>query len=90
MNLESVLCKYNLIGFSRHSWYYIYQKRGIYNSNWHYWHYQMFGLELECLPEKELMAMSAEELENLAVGCSLLSMAPELCLLRAIPGNAHG
>jgi hypothetical protein len=87
MNLESVLCKYNLIGFSRHSWYYIYQKGGIFNSHWYY---QTFGLELECLPEKELMAMSAEELENLAVGCSLLSMAPELCLPRAIPGNAHG
>lgn len=75
MDLNSVLCKYNLVAFnaSGHtdSIYLFYLAEDTYCSGWYYGN---LGRELGRLTRNELGSMSAEELEEFAVRCSLQSM----------------
>jgi hypothetical protein len=75
MDLNSVLSRYSLISFevtqNTGAVYTIYKSEGIYCSGWFY---RSFGFELERINKSELESMSAEELEDFAVGCSIRSM----------------
>lgn len=78
MDLNSVLCKYNLVVFNtvRHTGVtcHFYSRQDEYCSDWFYIN---FVRELGSINKSELVSMSAEELEEFAVGCSLRSMEPE-------------
>ena len=79
MDLNSVLYKYNLISFEYFNHpgvttCHFYSRENAYCSSWFYIN---FARELGCIKKSELVSMSAEELEEFAVGCSLRSMGPE-------------
>lgn len=75
MDLKSVLSKYNLISFevtqNTGAVYTFYRSDGIDYSKWFY---RYFGTELGRINKSKLESMSAEELEDFAVGCSIRSM----------------
>jgi len=79
MDLNSVFCKYNLISFESFNHpgvttCHLYSKQGAYCPDWFY---KNFVRKLGSINKSELVSMSAEELEEFAVGCSVRSMGPE-------------
>jgi hypothetical protein len=74
MDLKPVLFKYNLhVCVYNNSWFF-YLKG---DADWSDWSYIGLGKVLGRLSRDELLSMSAEELEEFAVGCSIRSMCPE-------------